>query len=265
MVEPDKLPITNADTDWGRFGSGYFAQYGDAVIGPDRGLARSAIGCLDTLGIPLGSLDRGFDIGVGGVARGPALIAPFVRDGGRIDWIDLEGTPQLEYTRRTIAAGREGDLAIWAQHQGDMGRFNPNWADAVRRACLLGEAVAGSVFNLPQNTYDIGGMWFVAESITEDPEEHRAALRRFFGSVKIGGVALVASMYGSTGWDSAGVPLPAVPIDARTVVDIAKEASYEGLQSYQVLADHGPSNPVRPSGSQFTYDSMGLVVGRRVA
>ena len=75
----------------------------------------------------------------------------------------------------------------------------------------------GSVFSLPTARWDLGTMFFVAESITEDPAEFRAALARFAGALKPGAPFATAFMAGSHGYPVADRHFPALPITTDDV------------------------------------------------
>ena len=55
-------------------------------------------------------------------------------------------------------------------------------------------------------------MFFVAESITEDPEEFRAAVASFVSALKPGAPFATAFMAGSHGYPVADTCFPALPI-----------------------------------------------------
>jgi hypothetical protein len=74
-----------------------------------------------------------------------------------------------------------------------------------------------SVFSLPKARWDLGTMFFVAESITEDPAEFRAALAGFTGALKPGSPFAAAFMAGSHGYPVAGTHFPALPINQDDV------------------------------------------------
>jgi hypothetical protein len=68
------------------------------------------------------------------------------------------------------------------------------------------------VFELPASQWDLGTMFFVAESITEAPEEFRAAVAGFIGALRPGAPFAAAFMAGSDGYPVAGTYFPALPI-----------------------------------------------------
>jgi hypothetical protein len=86
----------------------------------------------------------------------------------------------------------------------------------LREACVSEPGYAGieqrSVFDLPEAQWDLGTMFFVAESITKDPAEFRAAVARFVGALRPGAPFAAAFMAGSDGYEVAGTVYPAVPI-----------------------------------------------------
>ena len=91
----------------------------------------------------------------------------------------------------------------------------------LREACAGEQACAGveqrSVFDLPAAQWDLGTMFFVAESITEDPAEFRDAVARFVGALKPGAPFAATFMAGSDGYPVAGTRFPALPITAADV------------------------------------------------
>jgi len=74
-----------------------------------------------------------------------------------------------------------------------------------------------SVFGLPKARWDLGTMFFVAESITEDPEEFGAAIVGFAEALKPGAPFAAAFMAGSEGYEVADTNFPALPITTDDV------------------------------------------------
>ena len=88
-----------------------------------------------------------------------------------------------------------------------------------------------SVFSLPKARWDLGTMLFVAESITEDPGEFRAALAHFTGALKPGSPFAAAFMAGSHGYPVADTHFPALPI---TQVDVRRNFTELGVSDPSV-------------------------------
>jgi NNMT/PNMT/TEMT family len=95
-----------------------------------------------------------------------------------------------------------------------------------------------SVFALPEARWDLGTMFFVAESITEDPGEFRAALARFVGALKPGAPFATAFMAGSDGYPVAGTHFPALPIAPDDVWQHFKELGVGELNVELLLTEH---------------------------
>lgn len=105
----------------------------------------------------------------------------------------------------------------------------------LREACARehgggAEVEQRSVFDLEEAQWDLGTMFFVAESITEDPAEFRAALARFIGALKPGAPFAAAFMAGSDGYPVAGTLFPALPITATDVKEHLTALGAGGLR-----------------------------------
>jgi hypothetical protein len=111
----------------------------------------------------------------------------------------------------------------------------------LRAACASVPGRAGieqrSVFDLPRAQWQVGTMFFVAESITEDPAEFRAALERFVGAL---------------GYPVAGTPFPALYITRDDVAQHLTELGVSGLDVQQI----GEKPQVRPG-----YEGMIVATG----
>jgi NNMT/PNMT/TEMT family len=89
-----------------------------------------------------------------------------------------------------------------------------------------------SVFDLPRRQWQLGTMFFVAESITQDPDEFRAAVNGFIHALQPGAPFAAAFMAGSVGYSVAGVPFPALQITPNDVTERFSELGVHGLNVY---------------------------------
>jgi hypothetical protein len=109
-------------------------------------------------------------------------------------------------------------------------------------ACSSEPGCAGieqrSVFDLPEARWDLGTMFFVAESITEDPVEFRAAVAHFVGALKPGAPFATAFMAGSLGYPVAGTRFPALPITSDDVRLLFKELGASKLSVELLQTEH---------------------------
>jgi hypothetical protein len=88
------------------------------------------------------------------------------------------------------------------------------------RAALSDRVVVrnGNVFNLPkQRVWQVGTMFFVAESITARRHEFQVAARRFVKSLQIGAPFAAAFMKNSQGYTVGTHSFPAVAVDEAEV------------------------------------------------
>jgi hypothetical protein len=91
------------------------------------------------------------------------------------------------------------------------------------------EVVQGSIFDLPQRTWDAATMFFCAESITAEQREFERACRAFARAVRPGGVLAAAFLAGSNGYRVGELDFPAVSVTAATLAR-AFEASAGDIQ-----------------------------------
>jgi NNMT/PNMT/TEMT family len=93
--------------------------------------------------------------------------------------------------------------------------------ERLREACAGEPGYAGierwSIFDLPEGRWDVGTMFFVAESITRRPGEFLAALEHFVDALKPDSPLAAAFLAGSHGYEVAGTTFPAIPITCERV------------------------------------------------
>lgn len=103
------------------------------------------------------------------------------------------------------------------------------------------EVQCGSIFRLPAATYDIGTMFFVAESITGDRREFQRATRSFVGSLKPRAPFAAAFMKGSHGYHVGRSFFPAVAIteaDVRECLSsVANDVNVHPIESNKPLRE----------------------------
>ena len=123
------------------------------------------------------------------------------------------------------------------------------------RAALAERAkvVERSIFDSPEARYDLGLMFFVAESITADIEVFMEGVAAGCRSIKAGGLFIAAFMAQSSGYDVGSVRFPAVSIDMGDV-----EAAIAAFVEPTVLERLQSPTRVREG-----YGGMILLVGTR--
>jgi hypothetical protein len=111
----------------------------------------------------------------------------------------------------------------------------------------------GDIFEPPaREKWDMGTMFFVAESITQQQREFKTAVANFVGLLNAGAPFAAAFMQGSRGYRVGGIDFPAVPIGKVDVEHqlgpIVEELNVTSVRSTKPLRDG--------------YQGMILAVGR---
>jgi hypothetical protein len=132
----------------------------------------------------------------------------------------------------------------------------------LRAACAGARGQAAieksSVFELsglPPGQWQLGTMFFVAESITEDPKEFAKAIESFVGALEPHSPFAAAFMSGSDGYplgDVNEVTYPALPVTAKDISDHFKRICVNGLGVKELEA----TDLVRPG-----YEGMIVATG----
>lgn len=109
-----------------------------------------------------------------------------------------------------------------------------------------------SIFDLPKRRWELGTMFFVAESITADPSEFERATRCFVRSLKRDAPFAAAFMRHSVGYQVNRLHFPAVAVDERQVDECLDPVAYDVTVTMIPSGD----NPLRDG-----YDGMILATG----
>jgi len=113
-----------------------------------------------------------------------------------------------------------------------------------------------SIYELPADTWDIGTMFFVAESISDQAAEFELAVRKFVAALRPGAPFAAAFMENSTGYDVGALRFPAVSIGLSDVRDLLAPCTTD-----LAVDSIGPgSDPLREG-----YTGMILARGRAAA
>ncbi|MBO0867878.1 MAG: hypothetical protein J2P15_04880 [Micromonosporaceae bacterium] len=187
---------------------------------------------------PARPVETGVDVGAGANLYPMLTMLPFCRK--VVLW---------EYGRSNVA-WLQREIKSWSR------RWEAFWAVLrTRRAYrevdpdqLLPERVVvrwGNIFHLRPRQFDLGTMFFVAESISEQRREFQTAVRRFIGALRPGAPFAAAFMQDSSGYYVGPIPFPAVAVSKRDVKELleplADDVSIFPVRSEKPLRDgyHG--------------------------
>jgi hypothetical protein len=154
---------------------------------------------------------RGLDLGSGTNLYPSLAMLPFCADLTLWEY-SARNTAWLQRQIRSYAESWDTFWKVLAQASPYDGVADP-------RAMFSGRAHVhrGSVFDLPSAEWDMGTMFFVAESLTSSPAEFEAATHRFVAALRPGAPFAAAFMENSTGYTVGAQDFPAVAVTRETV------------------------------------------------
>jgi len=244
----------NSDVEWGDFDScSYWRKNYSSLREDDREIIR-IVGSFFR-GCSPGPGDRrrsGVDVGAGTNMYPTLAMLPwtervhlFDQSTGNVKWLRSEisdlGSSWRPFWSEFCATGYEPD---------DFGRVR---AEVACRA----DVERRSVFDLPEGAFDIGTMFFVAESMTDDEEEFEAATEKFVRSLRPRSPFAAAFMDSSNGYFVGNAFFPAVHEVTRDKVQevLTRLVARDGVRVHDIGI---PSDAPLREG----YEGMIVAVGR---
>ena len=226
----------NADADWDRWPVDAYLDENYRRIHPsDAAVIRHHAGVYRRL--PPGSIARSLECGAGPNLYPLMQAAAASR---RIDAVE-PGTSNLVYLTSQLRDGPDPHWALVYRLCRDLDPALPSrLPDALARV----RVVPGSARTLPEGTYDLASMNFVAESVTEDLSEFAVLCRAFIRSVRPGGLLVAAFMENMPSYRIAsGMRWPACPVDGEAVYDVfaphTRRLRVTRVQKDPTLPDYG--------------------------
>ena len=216
MPDADAEVIDNTEAPWNSFSpQDYWRHNYQDLHAEDREIISRVSHFLISAFADRAPARRAIDVGSGTNLYPALLMLPWAERILLADYVESN----VDWLRAEIA----NDGGPWAWH--------PFWLELraekgycevarprerLREACASEPEYAGierwSIFDLPEGRWDLGTMFFVAESITQKPKEFLAALEHFVGALQPDAPFAAAFMAGSAGYEVAGTAFPAVPI-----------------------------------------------------
>jgi hypothetical protein len=221
MADVEENVLRNAGAPWNMFSShDYWRRNYSELQAEDREIIRRVSGFFVSARADCPPVQRAIDVGAG-TNLYPALL-------------------MLPWTEQILLADFSKSNVLWLHDQVADNRSPWPWdifwqemlhgkgytdvdrpRERLRNACVSKQGHAGieqlSVFDLPKARWNLGTMFFVAESITEDPAEFGTAVASFVGSLTPGAPFAAAFMAGSNGYPVDGTHFPALPIEPEDV------------------------------------------------
>jgi hypothetical protein len=240
-------PPVTAEVEWDSFDSeAYFHDnYGD-LLREDAEIIRIVADHFQRCA-PRRRRANAIDVGSGTNLYPALTMLPFA---GRITLYE-RAYSNREWLARQLERPAESWRRFWREICGrpDYDRIAKPFEELGSRA----QVVKGNVFHLPSRRYDIGTMFFVAESVSARADEFERAVRQFVGSLTPTAPFAAAFMRNSSGYDVAGHTFPASAVDendvGRCLADVAE------IDDIQVVESHLHDG----------YSGMIVATGRRPA
>jgi len=206
----------NVDFDWNGFDSDVYYAHNYRTLRDDDRQIIELVG--DHFAATLGDLQglRGIDVGTGPNLYPALTMLPFSRE-----------VTLFEHAETNIRWLRWQQANDWPSWNDAWGQFwkvlsdrpvYERFADPRKKLGERADIQPGNVYELTgTNPYDIGTMFFVAESITERESEFRSAVDHFLDALAPGAPFAIAFMEHSAGYHVANQHFPATDIDGGAV------------------------------------------------
>jgi hypothetical protein len=237
--------VLNADADWDRFTPSWYKEHNYSALGDDD---RQILECVRDFFASAGVHDgRGLDAGSGSNLYPALSMLPFCQEIVLLDF----SAANVAWLQAELSEPNRSWNEFWHLLAKD-----PAYADVVDFRALLRKTAHvshGNVLDLPKDEYDMGTMFFVAESMSTELSEFRQAVHGFIGALRKDAPFAIAFMIGSKGYTVDGRHFPAVEIDGHDVQQCLK-----GVAQLASIADIEMRDPPLRHG----YDGMLVATGR---
>jgi len=240
----------NSDVDWDGFDARSYLEHNYRTLrGDDRRFMEAMRDYFASSSLPSDAV--GIDVGSGTNLYPALAMLPFVRELILLDY----SAQNVDWLERQVHHFEESWDPFWETLCENRTYASiPDPRAALRQVATV---VRGDIFSFrPDRLYDVGTMFFVAESISNSREEFQVAVDRFLAALRPGAPFAAAFMENSLGYTVGGTEFPAVKITEEDV-DGALSLAAEGLNvRSEPAGGHGAA--LRPG-----YDGMILAVGRK--
>ena len=266
VVSEDKFEYGDEPeyTPWDKFDPlEYTKRNYENMLPEDKIIIKSVIQAMKKYGIKEGQFENVADIGAGPNLYPSMLLAPYVKDKGKISLIEY-AVSNREYLEKILGDDPQGEYLEHQQNWIKYGETIESMSDAKYEGIFEEvknkvEIKAGSIYDLPREEYSAVSSFFCAESITDKPEEFKKALDSLIDSLKPGGIFIVAHMVGSEGYYAGeGTKFPAINL---TEEDLNRSyGSMESIADFHLeRAEAGEGEKKAREG----YHGMAVVIGRK--
>jgi hypothetical protein len=205
----------NADIEWDRFNSqAYFDHNYGELRDDDREIIR-VISTFFARAARRDQLGEAIDVGSGTNLYPALAMLPY---SAHLTLLERAHSNRM-WLQHELSAPRKSWLDFWYEAARGRAAYQPI-SDPFDVLHQRARVTRGNVLALDEERYDLGTMFFVAESITTRTDEFRRGARRFVRSLRRGRPFAIAFMRNSSGYYVGGQRFPACSVDERDV-DVA--------------------------------------------
>ncbi|MEV6600884.1 SCO2525 family SAM-dependent methyltransferase [Actinoplanes sp. NPDC051346] len=251
VADVESPRIGNGDVDWDQFDSRAYFDHNYGTLRDDDAQVIDIVANFFQDAAPAWA-ERAIDVGTGANLYPALTMLPFAaevvlyeRAFSNRQWL----TDELRDPHRSwwrfwdhIAGGSRGHGAYAALREP---------FDLLSRRA---EVVKGNVFSLPPGQFDLGTMFFVAESITTRDDEFERATQSFVNSLKARAPFAAVFIRNSSGYEVSGRSFPACSVDERHV-----------RRALAPVAQGTRIRPVTSADHRDGYHAMIVATGRKRA
>jgi hypothetical protein len=249
-LTPDVDIRRNDQADWDGFDSDWYFKHNYASMRDDDRQILERMGEFFSANVvPSDTARFGLDVGPGTNLYPTFAMLPFCKT------ITLweRSKANIEWLKREKSSFRPSWDAFWGQLSG-FRRIRAMGGNPRGRLAHSAMVCQGSIFNLPERRWDMGTMFFVAESITSDYDEFRQATTRFVRSLKPGAPFAAAFMEDSKGYTVGEYQYPAVPVTMAHIEDCLSGVTSGKPEIVPITSEH----PLREGYSGKMLLALGL-------
>jgi hypothetical protein len=241
---------SNGDVDWDQFDSSAYFDHNYGTLREDDQMIIQIVTDFfqeQKRRFPGLWRHKGIDVGAGANLYPALTMLPFAaeitlyeRARSNCDWLSHQKAQPSE---------------SWSQFWTEMARGRDDYRaikDPLNVLSWRTHVTKGNIFSLPEDKYDIGTMFFVAESITNRDDEFERAVGKFVSSLRAKAPFAAAFMKESSGYRIGDVTFPACSVDEhdidRVLAKLARDVTITLVES----------NDLRDG-----YDGMIVATGRK--
>ena len=229
-VIPVGTPVGNEDVDWDHFDSQAYFSHNYGELRKDDARIIEIVADHFQRKAPAGWVGQSIDVGSGTNLYPALTMLPY---SSRVTLFERAFTNR-EWLARELEQPRESWTQFWDAIADDRPAYAPinNPLEVLHGRAHVER---GNVFSLAADQYDMGTMFFVAESITTRMGEFERATRNFVNSLTRNAPFAAAFMRNSSGYIVADQRFPACSVSeadvVRALAPVARTVDIETVES----------------------------------